>query len=183
MNKKIKWIIALVLAIVLMISAYFLYDFLIKDYKPEDNDSSSASDVVLYDAPDFVVYDVNGNEANLSDYFGKPIVLNFWATWCHYCTEQMVYFNEVAVSDKDVTFLMINVTDGVQETVEKASSYIEENGYEFTVLYDTKYKASTTYNASSLPLTYFINKDGKLVTYARGSISKELLLKGIEMIK
>lgn len=183
MNKKLKWIIAVVLAVLLMVGVYFLYGYLTKEYDADDNVSSSASDVTLYDAPDFVVYDVNGNEVKLSDYFGKPIVLNFWATWCYYCTEEMPHFNEVSKENDDVVFLMVNVTDGVKETVNKAKSYIDEKGYEFTVLYDTTLNASRSYGVSSLPLTFFINKDGKLVTYARGSLNKEVLLKIIEMIK
>jgi len=179
MNKKIKWIIAVFMAAVLMVGVYFLYNYLTNDYKPQN----TVSDNERIDVPDFTVLDYNGNEVKLSDYFGKPIVLNFWATWCYYCTEEMPDFNKIAKKDDDIVFLMVNVTDGVRETVDKAKNYIEKNGYEFDVVFDTKYEASKYFGVASLPMTFFIDKDGKLVTYARGGINEEILLQCIKMIK
>ena len=134
-------------------------------------------------APNFTVYDLEGNEVNLTDFFGKPIILNFWASWCGPCKMEMPDFNEAYETYKDkIHFLMVNMTDGSRETVEKASSFITENGYTFPVYYDTDYSAAITYSASSLPTSYFINAEGELVTYARGAINSATLEKGISMI-
>ncbi|MDQ9824562.1 TlpA disulfide reductase family protein, partial [Acinetobacter sp. 163] len=76
-------------------------------------------------APDFTVYTVDGEAVKLSDYFGKPIVLNFWASWCGPCKMEMPEFNKMAETlDGEVQFLMVNMTDGSRETVETASQYV-----------------------------------------------------------
>ena len=134
-------------------------------------------------APDFTVYDMEGNPVKLSDYFGKPIVLNFWASWCGPCKMEMPYFEEVyGEIGEQVQFLMVNSTDGSSETVESASAYVAEQGYTFPVFYDTSFEASINYQAFSLPTTYFISAEGELIAKATGSIDKDTLLYGISMI-
>ena len=77
-------------------------------------------------APDFNVYDKDGNTVHLSVFFGKPIVLNFWASWCGPCQSEMPDFNEkYAELGDDIHFVMVNMTDGGRETVETASAFIE----------------------------------------------------------
>ena len=134
-------------------------------------------------APDFTVVDAEGNEHKLSDFFGKPIVLNFWASWCGPCKSEMPDFDEVYAEYKeDVHFLMVNLTDGHQETIQSAKQFVEEQGYSFPVYYDTKSEAMMAYYAYSIPMTFFIDAEGKMVAYAQSAISKEVLLQGIEMI-
>lgn len=146
-------------------------------------DSSSSADVQLTQAPNFTVYDIEGNEINLSDFFGKPIIVNFWASWCGPCKMEMPDFDEAYQTyGNDISFLMVNMTDGSRETVETASSFIEESGYSFPVYYDTNYSAAITYSVSSLPTTYFIDADGNLIAHARGAIDDATLQKGINMI-
>ena len=134
-------------------------------------------------APDFTVVDGEGNEHKLSDFFGKPIVLNFWASWCGPCKSEMPDFDEVYAEYKeDIHFLMVNLTDGNRETVSSAKEFIEEQGYSFPVYYDTKLEAMMAYYAYSIPMTFFINAEGEMIAYAQSAISKEVLLQGIEMI-
>ena len=134
-------------------------------------------------APDFTVLDANGKEVKLSDFRGKPVVVNFWATWCGYCVKEMPAFEEVYQQmGSDIHFLMINVTDGVQETVDKASAFIADSGYTFPVYYDTQYSATRTYGAYSLPMTFFFDAEGYAIAQATGAIDKDTLLRGIEMI-
>ena len=134
-------------------------------------------------APDFTVYDKEGNEVHLSDFVGKPIVLNFWASWCSPCKSEMPDFNQAYLDYGDeVNFLMVNMTDGSRETVESASAFIEEQGYEFPVFYDTDYDAALTYGAYALPTTYFIDAEGYGVAWAQSALSAENLQKGLDMI-
>ena len=134
-------------------------------------------------APDFTVYDLEGNPVHLLSYLGKPIVLNFWASWCGPCKMEMPDFQKAFEElDGKVQFLMVNMTDGSRETVETAISFIESQGYTFPVLFDSDMDAAITYNAYSLPTTYFISAEGQVIARASGAISAELLQQGIDMI-
>ena len=134
-------------------------------------------------APDFTVYDLEGNPVHLLSYLGKPIVLNFWASWCGPCKMEMPDFQKAFEElDGQVQFLMVNMTDGSRETVETAMDFIESQGYTFPVLFDSDMDAAITYNAYSLPTTYFISAEGQVIARASGAISAELLQKGIDMI-
>ena len=149
----------------------------------EAADSAQNTDNQLTQAPDFTVYNLEGNEVKLSDFFGKPIIVNFWASWCGPCKMEMPDFNEAYQTyHEDITFLMVNMTDNSRETMDIASSFIEESGYVFPVYYDTSYSAAITYSVSSLPTTYFIDAEGNLIAHARGAIDSAALQKGIDLI-
>ena len=200
MKNNIKWIITAILFIALIGGASVLYNNLSKDYKGENlienttnanieknnsdstsqNNSSEDEKIV---APDFTVLDYNGNEVKLSDFKGKPVVLNFWATWCFYCKEEMPDFNIAFEKYPDVEFLMLNATDGYQETIESAKKYYENEGFDFNIYFDTNSQAVNNYGITGFPTTIFIDKDGYVVASAGGMIDLETLEKGIEMIK
>ena len=212
MNKKVLLILIVTLVLVIG-GAYFFYQQFAPGFAPEQlatfaptteppttepstEESTKASTEASTEAPteatteapdlsapDFTVYDMDGNPVKLSDYFGKPIVLNFWASWCGPCRMEMPYFEEVYKEIGDqVQFLMVNSTDGSSETVETASTFVAEQGYTFPVFYDTGFEASMNYQAFSLPTTYFISAEGELIAKATGSIDKETLLYGVGMI-
>ena len=181
--------------VVLMAGAFVLYNKLLPDNAPDllaSSPSSQASEKQNepapesepdYSAPDFTVVDGDGNEVKLSDFFGKPIVLNFWASWCGPCKSEMPAFQEAyAKYDHEVTFLLVNLTDGYQETLDSAKSFIEKSGYTFPVYYDTEQDAAYTYYVNTIPATYFIDQNGDLITWANSALDLETLEKGIGMI-
>lgn len=134
-------------------------------------------------APDFTVYDAEGKAYKLSDFRGKPVVLNFWASWCPPCKAEMPDFQkEFEAQGKDVQFLIINLTDGMQETVDTASAYVAQQGYTFPVFYDTSSAAANAYGIRSIPTTFFIDAEGYAVAQATGAIDRATLQKGIDMI-
>ena len=96
---------------------------------------------------------------------------------------EMPDFDEkyLALGD-EVTFLMVNMTDGSRETLDTAQTFVAESGFRFPVYYDVNYEAAMTYGVTSLPTTYFIGSDGALVAYAMGAIDADTLQQGIDMI-
>ena len=134
-------------------------------------------------ALDFTVQDWEGNMVKLSDFFGKPIVLNFWASWCPPCKAELPDFDDACKKyDGEVVFLMVNMTDNQMETVEVAKDFIKTYGYDFPVYFDVDYQAAMVYGVRSIPQTYFINAEGEAVATATGMISASQLEQGISMI-
>lgn len=191
MKKKII-IIAVIAAasIALIAGAFILYQKLSSEnhadntvvYETMGSDEEIPS-VSTRHAPDFMFIDSDGNERYLSEFFGKPIILNFWASWCGPCRREMPYFEEAYKEYADsITFLIVNLTDGSRETEKTADSFIEEEGFSFPIGYDMEGQGTEAYSIYYIPDTYFIDSDGNIVSYVEGSISKENLEENIALI-
>jgi thiol-disulfide isomerase/thioredoxin len=191
MKNTVKWIIIAVLLVGILAGAMTLYNKYSAEYLNQGDEQqtsntsteSTTEEANENSAPDFTVTDVDGNMVKLSDFKGKPVVLNFWATWCYYCKVEMPDFDEVAKANSDVHFLMVNATGTNGETVESAKAYIEEEKYEFPVFFDTDHDALGTYGVSSFPQTIFIDKDGNIVSHRIGMLTKDALEQEIQKIK
>ena len=98
---------------------------------------------------------------SLEDYKGKAIVLNFWATWCGPCREEMPLFENFwnKYKDKDVVFLGVDVMDDKENAIE----FLEETGITYPNLYDPSGKVSSKYRVIALPATFFIDKEGNVL--------------------
>ncbi|NLY98557.1 MAG: TlpA family protein disulfide reductase [Clostridiaceae bacterium] len=139
-------------------------------------------EVTKFKIPDFSFEDFDGNSYEISDFFGKPVVINFWATWCPPCVNEMPDFQKVYEDlGEEIQFLMINLTDGSRETKKKALEFINDNKFTFPVFYDMNLEASIGLGIFSYPVSLFLDEEGYLITGAVGSINEELIRKGIDM--
>lgn len=197
MNSKTKIILSVAAFVVFLGGSTLAYKTLSTKISPQNNidiaqskgevkeseGSTESTEEEDLKAPDFTALDSEGNEVKLSELIGKPIVLNFWASWCPPCKAEMPEFNKVYEEmGEEVTFLMVDMVDGQRETMEKGQKHIEKNGFTFPVYYDTKQEAAYLYGVSSIPTTYFIDKEGNVVTGVQGAIDEKNLRKGISMI-
>lgn len=207
MKKNKTFILLAVLLVILIGGAGFFYNKLISAYKTdtltetsqaaeneteseetEDSQTSSeetdSGENAAETAPDFTMTNASGEEVKLSDFFDKPVVLNFWASWCGPCKSEMPHFEDAYQKyGEDINFVIVNLTDGARETVEAASDFIEEQGYTFPLYFDTNTEGAVTYGTYSIPVTYFIGADGVPVAQANGALDAATLQKGLDMIQ
>ena len=179
MKQKTLLIVLAVAAAVLIAAAVLLWIGVIKGglpaLLPEKPELQTASDITVYTA--------DGTAVKLSDFKGKPVVLNFWASWCGPCKSEMPAFQAAyQAQGADIQFLMVNLTDGVSETVEVASGFIAEAGYTFPVFYDTSAAANGAYGVSAIPATFFIDADGCLVDSHTGAMDAATLQNYLDKI-
>ncbi len=165
------------------------------DVKPQDNkqntqqqqkqDTKPASgssfvvkdvdkDVTKNEMVDFK-WDENGKEMKLSDYKGKVILLNFWATWCPPCRKELPDLSTLSTELKDKDFKMIGVS--VDDNQEVLNNFLKSNNLSYTVVFEpnelvAKYMTSAGQNQNVVPQTYIIDKNGKVVEAIMGSRSK-----------
>ena len=193
MKNIVKWIIIAVLLVGILAGATVLYDKYSSEFDNSnliDNETTESTEANVSesetkadnDVLDIVVTDYDGNQVNLSDFKGKPVVLNFWATWCYYCKVEMPDFNEAYKKYPDVQFLMVNATGTNGETVESAKAYVEQEKYEFPVLFDTGHEGLRKFGVSSFPATIFIDKDGNIVSNRIGMLTMDALEREIAKI-
>lgn len=206
MNKKVLFVVLSAVLIALLVGAVFIYDELYEDYtdrnfqmqtvdkdkvvnestvsapeqetnqktNQEPNQEQSENTV-----PDVEFYDADGNAVMLSDFFDKPIVLNFWATWCGPCKSEMPGFNSLYEEYKDrVNFVFLNVSDSENTVAE----FLDENGYSFPPYFDKTQVASYTYGASSIPLTFVMHKGGEMYGYQMGVLPEEALEEALKNV-
>ena len=176
---KRRKIIALAMAMTATILAQSVLGF--ADAKAETKSESAIFGNVgnkgAVKAKNFTLTDVNGKTITLESLKGKTVILNFWATWCPYCIEEMPDLQnlEKKYGKKGLAILTVNVED-----TETAKAFLEENGFTFRTAIDTDFNVSEMYEVEVLPTTFIINKEGTIVNKLEGAHTEKEFLRHLK---
>lgn len=109
-------------------------------------------------APDFTLPDLDGNSVSLTDFAGKPVLVNFWNTGCPPCRDEMPYLQQVYNESKDTELVMLTINIG--EGTDTVKDFFQDRSLSLPVLFDTDVTVARIYNVPGIPTTFFIDKDG-----------------------
>ncbi|MDM5229597.1 TlpA disulfide reductase family protein [Cytobacillus sp. NJ13] len=134
-------------------------------------------------APDFELTDMEGSPVKLSDYRGKAVLLNFWASWCPPCRAEMPHMEKLYNKYKDENFdiLAVNLTN-TEKNSGDAEKFVKELGLTFTIPMDVKGEAGSDYNIMAYPTSYFIDSDGVIREKVLGALNEEYMEKEIKKL-
>lgn len=166
----VRTIILLLLGAALV---FALYTNLTKDRQNQVQKGSQA--------PDFVLTDMNDKQHRLSDYKGQGVLLNFWGTWCKPCESEMPFMERQyqVYQDQGVQILAVNI----DESAYAVNRFIDKHQLSFPVLID-KGEVATAYHVGQLPVTFLIDKEGKVIDEPlTGSLTEESIQQHMERIK
>ncbi|MBE6950647.1 MAG: TlpA family protein disulfide reductase [Ruminococcaceae bacterium] len=170
-NSTYKLIVTILVLVILIGGAVLLYRNLsgsvdIAEAIPTETISENL-------APEFTVTDGEGNAVKLSDFRGKGVVLNFWASWCGPCKSEMPHFQAAYEEYGDeLHFLMVNMSDPFGDPRADSDAFLTEGGYSFPVYYDTGAECAYGYGVTGIPMTFFIDAEGHIVSGKSGMISQ-----------
>lgn len=160
--------------------------FIIMSFSVFAAKSNKKEDVKM---PNIVLYDQYGKKHNIEEYKGKVVVINFWATWCGYCVQEMPEFEKVykefGSNKKDVIILGVagpkskENQNNVDVEKDKVISFLKKKNITYPTLMDETGKSFDDYKVRALPMTYVINKDGYLEGFVSGAITSEQLRKAV----
>lgn len=149
-------------------------------------DDASEAENKLFPAIDFTLTDQYGNTHSLSDYKGKTIFLNFWATWCPPCRAEMPDIQKIYdtySTEGDDALIVLGVAApnyGDEKDEEGIKQFLKENGYTYPVLMDTNAELFDAYRIYSFPTTFMIDRNGNVFGYVSGQLSEDTMKSIIE---
>jgi len=133
-------------------------------------------------APDFELTDLDGNTIRLSDYRGKTVVMNFWATWCRVCQAEMPHMEKFyrERQNEDVVVLSINATSQ-ERSSDIVGNYVDNEGLSFPIVLDKSGDVLKEYNVTAYPTTYIVDPSGNIRERYLGAVSYESLKKAAKL--
>ncbi|MBL7055374.1 DUF3179 domain-containing protein [Candidatus Woesearchaeota archaeon] len=168
--KNNKYVLGAIISLV-VIAIFIIQDpFSDKEIVMEELQDSKDTGLEIGNlAPDFILSDINGGEVQLSNLRGKLVIINFWASWCPPCREEFPEFEKIFQENKDIEVLGINL----QEDKEKIDFFLEEIPVTFTLLLDPSSDVKEMYNVFTQPVTYFIDKNGRITDKKFGPLTEK----------
>ncbi|CAH0182096.1 Thiol-disulfide oxidoreductase ResA [Peribacillus sp. Bi96] len=175
MNKKKRRLISRTIILLLLGAA--LVFALYTNFTKDKNESLRKGS----DAPNFVLTDMEGKAHKLSDYKGKGVFLNFWGTYCKPCEYEMPYMQNQYKNFKDqgVEILAVNVG----ESNYAVNNFITKHDLTFPVMIDKGREVENAYRVDILPVTFLVDKEGKVIDIITGALTEESIQKHMERIK
>jgi peroxiredoxin len=131
-----------------------------------DSSTVKVGNRIGFSAPDFTLPTTDNKEFKLSDYRGKPVILNFWASWCGPCRYEVPAFKSFyeKYGNEGVSIIAVNT----QDNPDSALAYAKSDGLKFTIPVDPQGKVANLYNVRGLPTTYFIDENGIITSIKIG---------------
>jgi peroxiredoxin len=163
----------IILAVLAAAVAYTLYANMNKDKNQKIEVGKTA--------PDFVLVDMEGNKHRLSEYKGQGVFLNFWATWCKPCEREMPYIENQYQQFKDQGVQVLAIDSSETDLV--VNKFVERHGMTFPVMIDKDGQVQAAYGINPLPITFLIDKEGKVVKSHTGELTEETVREFMEQIK
>ncbi|MGP4081848.1 peroxiredoxin family protein [Pseudalkalibacillus sp. R45] len=135
-------------------------------------------------APDFTLETMDGGSVKLSDFKGKNIIVNFWATWCPPCRAEMPEMQEYYEANKDNNFviLAVNMTKTEKSQMDVKQFVEEDFELTFPVVMDLKHEVTNTYEVTGYPTSYFIDKEGVIQYKVVGAMNQDVIKRQIAMM-
>jgi peroxiredoxin len=179
--KKLKIVLSVIAFAAMLVAAVFAYNFLSERADFYENIVETENDFER--APDFLMENAQGNEIRLSDFQGKPVVLNFWTTWCPACVTETPHFeNLYSEMGDEIQILKVNLIGSRGETREHAEAFMQERGYTLPLHFDTFGEGSQTFGVRRIPITFFITPDGYIAATSQGTVDEQTLRSGVDLI-
>ncbi|MEK4086044.1 redoxin domain-containing protein [Psychrobacillus sp. FSL K6-1415] len=183
MNKNLLSIAIILLAVAIVFVN--LWESKNKDVASEKVVSTSSENVELSDsseieigkaAPDFELVSLKGESVKLSDYKGKKVILNFWATWCPPCKAEMPHMQKFYEENKQdgIEILAVNLTD-MDSGIDSIESFVKDYGLTFKIPLDQQGDIGRQYQAFTIPTSYLIDSNGIISNKIVGPMDNEMM--------
>ncbi|SHK42677.1 cytochrome c-type biogenesis protein [Hathewaya proteolytica DSM 3090] len=151
-----------------------------KEENASEGDTSQSEDKKVIEAPDFEFTDQYGKKHKLSNYKGKTVFINFWATWCPPCRGELpdieALYKEYGGNEKDLVVLgMVAPNLGREGSAEDIKKFLEKNGYTFPVLMDNSGESFSKYGIRAFPTTFIVNTKGQIEGYVESALTADMM--------
>ena len=185
---NMKWgpVVALVALVAVLVVGFAAYGQLSRTTAPVSAGSSANldDDAVLLADHNPTVYTQGGAPMRFTEIAdGRPLVVNFWATWCPYCVQEMPDYQQIYDDYADrVAFAFVDCADGQRETVADGAAWLAEGGYTVPGYYDTTGEAQVSYGVANLPTTVVASAAGEVLTVTPGRIDADLMRSALDSL-